>query len=149
MSDTNGQRQRLDPLTQVEQRHHAVTVKLDRGYEDYVSGRISDEFWARQSQAWEAELQVVRAERHRVTQPRHGRTATALQILELAQQAEYLYATQSATEQRRVLDTVLSNCTFDRGTLCPTYSKPFDLLVRGNETGEWCARRDSNSGPPA
>ena len=40
MSDTNGQRQRLDALTQVEQRHHAVTVKLDRGYEDYVSGRI-------------------------------------------------------------------------------------------------------------
>ena len=149
VSDTDGQRQRLDALTQVEQRHHAVTVKLDRGYEDYVSGRISDEFWARKSQAWEAELQVVRAERHRVTQPRQGRTATALQILELAKQAEYLYSTQSATEQRRVLDTVLSNCTFDRGTLCPTYSKPIDLLVRGNETGDWCARKDSNLRPPA
>ena len=37
-------------------------------------------------------------------------------------------------EQRRLLETLLSNCTFDRGTLCPTYSKPFDLFARGNET---------------
>ena len=33
------------------------------------------------------------------------------------------------------------------GTLCPTYSKPFDLLVRGNETGDWLLRLDSNQQP--
>jgi hypothetical protein len=43
---------------------------------------------------------------------------------------------------------VLSNCSFDRGTLCPTYSSPFDLLVRGNETGDWRALQDSNLRPP-
>ncbi len=48
-------------------------------------------------------------------------------------QAGFLYQTQSPAEQRRLLDTILSNCTFDRGTLCPTYSKPFDLLAQGNE----------------
>jgi len=41
-------------------------------------------------------------------------------------------------------DAAATNCTFDRGFLCPTYSKPFDLLVRGNETGDWRGRRDSN-----
>jgi len=70
--------------------------------------------------------------------------STATRILELAKQAEFLYRTQDPAEQRRLLETVLSNCTFDRGTLCPTYSKPFDLLVRGNETGDWRGRRDSN-----
>src|SRR5207247_3662734 len=65
-------------------------------------------------------------------------------ILELAKNAENLCETQVPAEQRRLLETVLSNCTFDRGTLCPTYSKPFDLLVRGNETGEWLGGRDSN-----
>jgi hypothetical protein len=58
-------------------------------------------------------------------------------ILELARKAEFLYKSQEPAVQRRLLETVLSNCTFDRGTLCPTYSKPFDLLVRGNETGDW------------
>jgi hypothetical protein len=46
--------------------------------------------------------------------------------------------------QARLLKTLLSNCTFDRGTLCPTYTKPFDLLVVGNETGDWLGGRDLN-----
>ena len=71
-------------------------------------------------------------------------TATAEKILELAKQAEFLYKTQDPAEQRRLLETVLSNCTFDRGTLCPTYAKPFDLLVEGNQTGDWLGGRDSN-----
>jgi hypothetical protein len=73
---------------------------------------------------------------------------TAAHILELAKQAEFLYQTQDPREQRRLLETVLSNCSFDRGTLCPTYSSPFDLLVRGNETGDWRALQDSNLRPP-
>jgi len=28
---------------------------LARGYEDLLDGRISDDFWARKSKAWEAE----------------------------------------------------------------------------------------------
>ena len=81
--------------------------------------------------------------------PRPYATATAEKILELAKQAEFLYESQDPPEQRRLLETVLSNCTFDRGSLVPTYSKPFDLLVRGNETGCWRGRRDSNPRPPA
>jgi hypothetical protein len=77
-------------------------------------------------------------------QPRPAFMVTAQKILELAKQAEFLYKSQDPTEQRRLLETVVSNCTFDRGTLCPTYSKPFDLLVRGNETGNWRRERDSN-----
>ena len=43
-------------------------------------------------------------------------------ILELAKQAGFLYKTQAPAEQRRLLDTVLSNCTFDSESLCPTMS---------------------------
>jgi len=57
---------------------------------------------------------------------------------------EILYKSQNPTEQRRLLETVLSNCTFDRGTLCPTHSSPFDLPVKGNESGNWRRERDSN-----
>ena len=82
------------------------------------------------------------AERTRLEVPRPLATATAEKILELAKQAEFLYKLQDPTEQRRLLETVLSNCTFDRGSLVPTYGKPFDLLVRGNETGCWRAMWD-------
>jgi hypothetical protein len=56
-------------LRQLEQRRHAVTGKLDRGYEDYVEGRISEDFWTRKSQEWELELQTVWAEQARLELP--------------------------------------------------------------------------------
>jgi site-specific DNA recombinase len=143
-TDVDAEQRRCESLRQVEQRRRTVVSKLDRGYEDFVSGRISEEFWTRKSQEWEAELQTVDAERLRLEKPRPLSKTTTERILELAKKAENLYQSQEPGEQRRLLETVLSNCTFDRGTLCPTYNKPFDLLVRGNETGDWRGRRDSN-----
>jgi len=119
-----------------------VLSKLDRGYDDFLAGRISEEFWKRKSQEWEAEASAINDERARFEQARPLVTVTAQKILELANQAETLYKSQNSVEQRRLLETVLSNCTFDRGTLCPTYTKPFDLLVQGNKTGDWLAILD-------
>ena len=143
-SNCDTERHRTEGLRQLEQRRRATVGKLDRGYEDFVEGHISEEFLTRKSKAWEAELQFIEAERARVDVPRAPIMVTAVKILELAKQAKRLYKSQDRAEQRRLLETVLSNCTFDRGTLCPTYSKPFDLLVRGNETGDWLLKLDSN-----
>jgi site-specific DNA recombinase len=142
--DHEAEERRRDSLRQLDQRRRTVVSKLDRGYDDFVSGRISDEFWTRKSREWEAELGMVDTDRPRLEQPRPLATATAATILELAKKAGFLYKTQNPTEQRRLLETVLSNCTFDRGSLCPTYSSPFDLFVRGNETGDWRRGWDSN-----
>ena len=59
--------------------------------------------------------------------------ATADRILELAQKAEFLYKSQDREEQRRLLEIVLSNCTFDRGSLSPTYNSPFDHSCAGTK----------------
>jgi len=69
---------------------------------------------------------------------------TGERILELVKRAGIFYKTQDPTEQQGLLETVLSNCTFDRGSLKPTYTSPFDLLVKGNETENWRRERDSN-----
>jgi hypothetical protein len=117
---------------------------LDRGYDDFVSGKITEDFWTRKSTQWEAERQSLDAEQHRLEAPSGHMPLTGEETLEHAKQAGFLYQKQNPTEQRRFLDTVLSNCTFDRGTLTPTYNKPFDLFVRGNETGDWRREWDSN-----
>jgi hypothetical protein len=46
-------------------------------------------------------------------------------------------------EQRGLLETLLSNCRFDRGIFSVTHGKPVDVLVRGHETGEGRRERDS------
>ena len=108
--------------------------KLDRTYDDRLSRRISDELWGSKSAELEAELQRVRAEMERHERASHEYEATGLQILELAQNAYSLHVTENPPERARLVKTLLSNCTFDRGTLCPTYRKPFDLFAKGSDT---------------
>jgi hypothetical protein len=43
-----------------------------------------------------------------------------------------------------LIKTLVSNSTFDRGSLSPTYVKPFDVFAKGSETGDWLLGLDSN-----
>jgi len=64
-----------------------VQAKLDCGYDDYLKGRISGDFWARRSVEWESELGAVDAELNRASQPTPPYTVTAARISELAKKA--------------------------------------------------------------
>ena len=70
--------------------------------------------------------------------------ATASKILELAKNAHYLFIRVDPREQAQLLNVLVSNSTFDRRNLLVSYVKPFDLIVEGNESGNWLGRRDSN-----
>jgi hypothetical protein len=131
----------------LQQQQLTIRAKLDRAYDDRLSGRIPDDLWTSKSAELEEELRRVRAEMAGHERASHDYERTGLQILELAQTAYSLYVTQNAHEQARLLKTLLSNCTFDRGTLCSTYRKPFDLFAQGSETGDWLLRLDSNQQP--
>lgn len=105
---------------------------LDKSYEDKLSGLISEELWRRKSAEWENALIDIRIQikAHENANLNYYETGSA--ILELAKSAYGLYLKQNHSEQRRLLNTILSNCTFYRGTLCPTYKKPFDILAKGS-----------------
>ena len=136
---------RTDAIRQLEQRRRTVTSKLDRGYDDFVAGHISERpLEAKIALSGRLICEPSRPSWHALEQPRQPILTTAQRILELAQKAEFLYKSQDRTEQRRLLEIVLSNCTFDRGSLSPTYNSPFDLLVRGNKSGNWRRGWDSN-----
>jgi hypothetical protein len=90
-----------------------------------------------ESVEWETDLATLTAELNALGRPVTSFVATGERILELVKRARILYKTQDPAEQRRLLDSVLSNCTFDRGSVCPTYKEPFDLFARASETGEW------------
>ena len=79
----------------------------------------------------------------------------------LARNAESLFERQDAREKRRLLNFVLSNCTWDDGEVVATFRQPFDLLAEttaiasrsgGNDGGNsakseiWLGDLDSNQG---
>ena len=131
------QRDRVDyhasALKSLQSRYSRVQLLIDRAYEDKLSGKISDDLWERKSAAWEDEMMDVR---HKIKAHESANVnyyQTGSEILELANQAYDMYLEQNRQEQRKLLVALLSNCTFYRGTLCPTYKKPFDILAKGSE----------------
>lgn len=50
-------------------------------------------------------------------------------LLELTNRASELFARQPASEKRRLLDFVLSNCTWKGGELTPNFRQPFDMIA--------------------
>ncbi len=70
---------------------------------------------------------------------------------------------QEPRQKRRLLNFVLSNCTWDDGKVAPTFRQPFDLLavttqaantetatetVTGGHSEIWLGDLDSNQGCP-
>jgi site-specific DNA recombinase len=53
-----------------------------------------------------------------------------VQILELAQNAQKLFEQQQSREKRRLLNFVLSNCSWEDGEVVATFRQPFDLLAQ-------------------
>ncbi len=90
---------------------------------------------------------------------RGARYSEGVQILELARNAHALFERQRAREKRRLLNFVLSNCSWEDGEVIATFRQPFDLLaettaiagrsktVRGGRSTKsdiWLGNLDSN-----
>ena len=58
---------RQDTLVQLTQRRQKLQSKIDRAYDDYLEGRVSEAHWTRKSAEWESELATTDAELSRLT----------------------------------------------------------------------------------
>ncbi len=131
----------------LEQRLDAIRRRIDQVYMDKLDGKVSEDFWLRKTQEWQAEEQQVLFAIQGLNGASPDRVLSAQRILELANKAYFLYLRQNPLEQGKLLRIVLSNCGIDGATLYPAYRKPFDLIFDRAQKEEWRALRDSNSRP--
>jgi len=106
---------------------------LDKAYEDKLTGTISPDLWQRKSTEWQDELISIRQKLNAFENATADYYRLGMEILELANSAYGLYLKQEWDEKAKLLRMLLSNSTFVRGTLSPTYNKPFDILAKGSE----------------
>lgn len=123
-----------------------IQNRLDRAYLDKLDGNINEEFWQEKSNEWRTEQQGIREKIQWHENANVNYFDQGVQILELAHSAYPLYLKQENFEKRKLLDVLLSNCTLTDGIPCPTYRKPFDILVRGLQNEDLLGDRDSNPG---
>ncbi|MFH2035573.1 MAG: recombinase family protein [Candidatus Zixiibacteriota bacterium] len=120
-----------ESIANLHRQYKQTSKLLDRAYEDKLNGAISNDMWKRKSTEWENKLVDIQNEINSHKNANSSFYQTGLEILELANSAYDKYLQRNMEEKRQLLNILLSNCTFYRGTLCPTYKKPFDILAKG------------------
>ncbi len=127
----------------------AIRNRMDKAYSDKLDGKIAEDFWERLMTEWRMEEQQVKMAIQGLASGETGdRALDAQKIFELANSAYSLYVSQNPTEKAKLLRMVVSNFSVDAVNVCPTYRKPFDMIVKRAQSEEWSGREDSNLRPP-
>lgn len=103
--------------------------RLDAMYVDKLDGKIDQAFYDRRAGEWRSEQdRLLRAiEEHQAANRTYLDEGVAL--LELAGRAYELFRKQEPREQRRLLDYLLSNCTWKDNRLAVVFRQPFDTIA--------------------
>ena len=98
-------------------------------YVDKLDGRVDAAFFDKMTAEWRAEQSRCQLEIDRHQEADKSYMDEGAQILELARNAQRLFAWQEPRQKRRLLNFVLSNCTWEDGKVVATFREPFDLLA--------------------
>src|SRR5262249_6772894 len=100
-------------------RHQAEYKRLDQRvhamYVDKLDGLVDATFFERMSNQWSEEQNRCLREIERLQAADWSYMNEGVQILELARNAQRLFARQEPREKRRLLNFLLSNCTWEDG----------------------------------
>lgn len=120
-------------LLRLRKRDRELRARLDKAYEDRLDGVIDEAYWRRVSTSWRDEQDGVSGQIQKLSQTSRGYIDQAVEILELSKMAYSRYFERKTDEKRQLLQSLLSNCSSDGVTLCPTYKTPFNLVAEGRQ----------------
>jgi hypothetical protein len=104
--------------------------RISAMYIDKLDGKISGDFFEEMSSQWREEQRRLQQDIERHEEAEQSYMDEGLQILELARNAQALFQRQTAREKRRLLNFLLSNCSWEDGEVVATFRQPFDILAK-------------------
>ena len=115
-------------VKRLQREYDRLQARIDAMYIDKLDGKIGGDFYDRMAGEWRKDQSrcLIDIERHQKAQESY--MDEGLKILELARNAKALFERQPAREKRRLLNFVLSNCSWENGELAASFRQPFDLL---------------------
>ena len=122
---------RQTELVRLKRLYNSLQTRLDKAYEDRLDGIIDEKYWIELSKRWRVEQAAISDRIEILDSKKRDYVEEGMEIIELAQNAHSLYVGQNSSEKRDLIKSLLSNCTLNDRTLCPTYRKPFNHIVEG------------------
>lgn len=128
-SHTDERREHEDAIKRHQAEYKRLRDRIDAMYVDKLDGLVDAAFFERKSNQWrEAQNNCLREiEQHQEADKSYMHEG--VQLLELASKAQELFARQEPREKRRLLNFLLSNCTWEDGEVVASFRQPFDLLA--------------------
>lgn len=118
-----------DAISRLQREHVKYQNRIDQMYLDKLDGVITDDYYHEKCSTWRKEQENILRKVKNHQQFNQTYLDTGLQLIELSQNASKLYAQQEMKEKRRLINFVFSNSIWKDGTLCPTFRKPFDMIL--------------------
>jgi site-specific DNA recombinase len=114
-------------------RHQAeykrLQERINAMYVDKLDNVVDTAFFEKMSNQWREEQNCCLREIERRQNADQSYMDEGVQLLELARNAQKLFERQEPREKRRLLNFVLSNCTWEDGEVVANFRQPFDLLA--------------------
>jgi site-specific DNA recombinase len=120
--------------------HKRLQDRINAIYVDKLDGLVDTAFYDRMSNQWREEQNRCQREIERRQNADKSYKDEGVALLDLARNAQRLFADQEPREKRRLLIFVLSNCTWEDGEVVAAFRQPFDMLA---ETTTAAARAEA------
>jgi site-specific DNA recombinase len=128
-SHADKRREQEEAIARLRAEYDRLQRRLDAMYMDKLDGRVDAAFFDKMAAEWRGEQARCQREIDRHQEADKSYMDEGIQILELARNAQRLFERQEPRQKRRLLNFVLSNCTWEAGEVIATFRQPFDLLA--------------------
>jgi site-specific DNA recombinase len=139
-SHADKRREQEDAIARLRREYDRLQRRLDAMYVDKLDGRVDAAFFDKMAAEWRAEQARCQREIDRHQEADKSYMDEGVQILELARNAKRLFERQEPRQKRRLLNFVLSNCSWEDGEVTATFRQPFDLLAETTAIAAQAAR---------
>jgi len=139
-SHADERREHDDAIKRLRAEYDRLQNRIHAMYLDKLDGKVDGAFFERMSGEWRAEQDrcLCEIERHQTADQSY--LEEGVRILELARNAQRLFLKQEPREKRRLLNFLVSNCSWKGGELTAALRQPFDLLSETTTLAAHAAR---------
>jgi len=128
-SHADERREHEDAIKRHQAEYKRLNDRIHAMYVDKLDGLVDMAFFEKMSNQWREEQNRCQREIERHQNADKSYLDEGVALLELARNAQRLFAKQEPREKRRLLNFVLSNCTWEDGEVVATFREPFDMLA--------------------
>ena len=121
-----------ESINRLQAEYNRLQARIDTMYTDKLDGKIDSAFFDRKAIGWRHEQdRILRSiEEHQAANQTY--LEEGIRILELSRRAYELFVKQEPREKRRLLNFLLSNCSWKNGELTAIYRQPFNMIAEMN-----------------